>query len=508
MAPARGPSPRWLTTVERELARWDRRIELGEWGLAVGRPDPDYEENEAARREILTSSGFLERVRRARADAGSDRTARRLELLERTTLATAIEQDREIVRVRTRLARAIGAFRPRWNGRRVGRAVVRAALRTDPRRNVRERAYRAEEALYRPLEPALRELVALRNERARSLGYRSFPEFLLGFEGFTPSALERLIERAVRHVPEAMRLRRDEFQARTGERGWYPWDLTYSDHLAGGLPDRAFPSRGMLGSVLAAVRRWGFSPGALRFRVARHDLAAGGMCIAPDRPRDVRIVVHPAGGWRHYRVLFHEVGHAVTARSVRQPTHLLRGSPHVPGFGGLAEGEGRFFEQIATSPRWLQERTELDRATIDAAVATLGREPLLFMAYHARWIRTELALYLRPDRDPSALDRRLARELFGTEAAEPLSYANSFVIELPLYAPSYLYAELLRPQLAAAALADVGGELWPNPRVGPWLVDRWFRDGRSYDWGPRLAALTGRSLGAEAFNEEMASRLG
>jgi hypothetical protein len=98
--------------------------------------------------------------------------------------------------------------------------------------------------------------------------------------------------------------------------------------------------------------------------------------------------------------------------------------------------------------------------------------------------------------------------VYGFDEYRPRSFADSFLVELPVYSPSYVYAELLRPQLTAAVLAEVGGELWPNPRVGPWLVDRWFRDGSSYDWWTRLREVTGRPFGARAFNAEMREVVG
>ena len=211
----------------------------------------------------------------------------------------------------------------------------------------------------------------------------------------------------------------------------------------------------------------------------------------------------PAVGPR-YRVLFHEVGHALSSRSIRQPTsHLLRWHEGIPGFAGLAEGEGRFFEQIASSERWLRERPGLPSEHREAAIENERRAPLQTLAWLAGWVQQELTLYLHPDRDPVESGVRFARRLFGYDRYRGPPFANSFVVEAPLYSPSYVYAELLRPALNAALREEVGGELWPNARVGPWLVRHWFRDGTSFDWWTRLRELTGRPFGAGPFNAEM-----
>jgi hypothetical protein len=488
--------------IELRLGPLDRRILLLEWRRTMGRAADDGPV-QARRRRLLSPPEVLDRIRTYRSTSLPTLLDRRLAILERATLQCRIEQAPEIVARRSVLERRIAAFRPRWRGRSVGRAVVWRAVRTKVGRADRERAYRAEEPLYRPMEADLIQLAALRNDRARSLGFRSYPDYRLRLEGLSVPRLRALIEDALRYVPAEMRRLRDEFHERTGERGWYPWDVEFADHTELGLPESIFPGRTMVDEVLRAVRRWGFPSSAFRIRVDRHDLASGGMCLAPDPPRDVRIVVHPSGGLSSYRALFHEVGHALSSRSIRQPTHLLRWHEHLPGFAGLMEGEGRFFEQIATSEAWLRTRPALAPALRARAVERFRRFPLRAMAFLGSWVLPELELYEGRGRDLATVQKNTLRRVFGFDDFEPFSFADSFSVEIPVYSASYILAELLRPQLAAAVLDEVGGPVWPNPRIGPWLIRRWFRDGSSYDWWDRVREVTGTPFGARAFNEEM-----
>jgi len=202
-------------------------------------------------------------------------------------------------------------------------------------------------------------------------------------------------------------------------------------------------------------------------------------------------------------VLFHEVGHGVHSASVRAPTHLLRWSEGLPGFGGFHEGIGQFFELIAESEPWLLARGNLSAREVGSFVAETRRTPLASMASLVGWIREELDLYLRPTADPAERSRRFGRTVCGFDAYEPRSFADSFFVEAPIYATSYLVAALLRPQLLAAALEEVGGPTWPNRKMGPWLVRHWFREGSAFDWQPRVRELSGRTFGARAFNESM-----
>ena len=498
----------FIRDVERRLAPIDREILRAEWSLAVGRSRTGAAFWQERRHRLLSDPELLKQARRLRAGKSGSLLLRRFDLLERAILATRIEQDPEVVRRRSRLQETVTAFRPTWHGRRVGRAVVFAALRKNPDREERRRAFYAEDPVYRSVEDDLRELVALRNEKARAFGFRSFPEFQLSFDGFSVARLETLMEDALRHVPWAVKRWREVFEDHTGERTWYPWDVDYARELMVGLPDRAFPARGMVASVLKGVEAWGFPRSAFRFRIDRHDITSGGYCIAPDPPRDVRIVVHPGHGWHEYATLFHEVGHAVHSASIRAPTHLLRWHEFVPGFGAPSEGIGEFFELIPASEAWLRTRRGLSADRVEPFVEAQRTDRLRLMALMVGWIRAELGLYLRPERDPGKEAARYGRAVLGYDTYAQRSFADSFFIDLPIYATSYLFATLLRPHLLRALLSEVGGATWPNPKVGPWLADRWFRPGSTYDWGPRLRAVTGRPFSAKAFNEALAPRSG
>lgn len=505
MPPRRGTTAARLTLdhVEARLADLDRNAILSDWRVMMGHASTGAIAWPARRRALLTEPSLLQALRAVREAYDRGPVARRAELLERVALDARIEQAEPIVRRRRRLQRVTAEFRPRWKGRRVGREVIWKAMRLSPVRSVRRKAYYAEDPLYRRCQAGLRALAELRNERAQAAGFRSFPDYRLAMDGLAVADLERLFREALRYAPEEIRRWRRLFEERTDASGWAPWDVEYAQELERGLPDTAFPGRPMVDAVVSAVRRWGFPRSAFDFRIDRHDLASGGLCLTPDPPLDVRVIVHPSGGFWPYFALFHETGHAVAARSVRQPTHLLRDPERAPGFGGLLEAEGGFFEHIAWSTAWLRTRSGLTPEQIHATAQGARRGALLAIANLAVWTQQELTLYLHPRRDPAVEGARTAQRILGYDPYRPRSFADSFAIESPLYGVSYLLAELIRAQMMEAALAEVGPELWPNRRIGPWLVRNFFRDGASFNWRERLRAVTGAPFGATAFNREM-----
>jgi hypothetical protein len=430
--------------------------------------------------------------------------SRRLELLERLHLDASSEQHPSVVRLRSRLQRRIVAFRPRFGGKRVDRAGLYDEVRTNPDRAVREEAYRAEDELWNSLEPAIRALIRARNARAHALGFRDYPELRLRFEGVSVQQLRRWCAEAVVPLAGKIRQLREEFLSSVGHGEWFPWDLRFAQERRAGLPRRPFPGRQMIPSVRSALRRWGLPMDRLPIAVTLHDIPFGGLTFAIRIPTDVRVLIPPKGGWDWYSVGFHEFGHAVHFALIRQPDHLLR-SPDV-GFSGYVEGIADLFEEVSVHARWLRSRPGLDAATARNFRAGRALSDLVQAASTTNWVKTELDLYRRPAADLRTASAGRLRELFGFGQYPPRSFIQTPFVTHPVYNQSYLLSLLFRKQLVEAIRDQVGGPLWPNSRVGPWLTENWFAPGAEFDWIPRVRDITGRPFGTEAFLDSVRGR--
>ena len=495
---------RFILELDRRLERFDRAILVAEWNLQCGRSKVGSAPWQLRRAALLSDDRFLPWVGGALRRHWAYPLHRRLELLERILLDAQVEQHPEVVALRSELQAKILAFRPRWKGRIVDRGEVDRQIRVNPREAKRRRAYYLFQPLHRPLEKDMMELVRLRNERARALGYRTFAAMRLGFQGLTPERLAALAETAASLVRGRIRSLREEFRSGTGQDGWHPWDLLYARRRRASLPDRLFPQREMLARILRAVSRWGFATHRMKFRVAYHDTPAGGLTLAPDPPRDVRILVHPQGGWLRYMIMLHEVGHAVHSSLVRAPRHLLRWHENVPGFGAFHEGIGGIFEDLASNASWLVEQPGVGRERAEAFAERSENEGGIDIAWHAQWLAVEQELYRNPDRSPLEVSHRFERTVFGYDEFVPLSFVDPFFVEDPTYASNYLLAMLFGKQVTRTIREELGDPIWPNRRVGPWLARTWFADGSLYDWMPRLKEVTGRPFGVEAFRAALA----
>jgi hypothetical protein len=489
---------RALDAVERRLARFDRQISLADWASYQGRGN----ERTCAQRQS-DRARYLRDPRRARlaeslaARFPGSSVGRQAELLRRIVLDSEVEQAPEVVRLRAGLQGRIVRFRPMWHRRRVGRAAVQEVLWSSPDRRERHRAWAAEEPLRRSLEPSLRRLIGLRNDLARDHGFPHFAAFRLAFEHMTAARVRGLGREAIRPLAGHVRQLREEFVERSKEDGWAPWDLRWAIEQRSPLPADAFPAGRMMATVDRALGAWGLPPERRRFRIVRCDIPFGGLTLPVQVPNDVRVLVHPRGGWEYYCVLFHELGHAVHLSSISVPHHLERTIE--PGFAAFAEGIATIFERVADDPNWLSSLPGISPALAERFAESRRAASVFYAAGYLLGLESELRLYERPDLDPAGDVCRLSRQWFGYDTHAPGSWGDPFRVTHPMYVQSYLLAYLFRAQVTDAMLRETRGPLWPNPRAGPWLTRALLRAGSRYDWLDRVEAVTGAALSAEAF---------
>ena len=436
-------------------------------------------------------------ARRLAAPLGSPLLDRRAELLRRARLDADVEQAPEIVRLRGRLQSEIVRFRPTWHGKRVGRAVVYDALRRSSDRAERERAWRAEEPLHARLEAPLRKLIGLRNDRARSAGYRTFAELRLCFEGVSAVRLRALTRSAAAPLRGLARDLRSEHADRTGESGWGPWDLRFALEGRAPLPQGPFPGSRMVATIRRGLGAWGFFPRQLRFPVARTDQPFGGLTVAPRIPTNVRILVHPKGGWRTTPSC--STSTATRSTSVRSTSPPTSSATRTSGTRGSPRGSRACSSRSRTTPSGSARSPALDRGAAVAFARRNAGTAVFDAASHGLRTEAELRLYAAPDRDPLPEGHLLARRWFGYDEFASRSWADTFLVTHPVYQQSYLISPLFRAQVAAAMGHATGAPFWPNPAAARWLTESFFASGARYDWTTRLADVTGAPLSASAF---------
>jgi peptidyl-dipeptidase A len=457
---------------------------------------------EEERARLLRDEQARARIMDAAAHDQEPDLARRLVLTQRLFLRASVESHPDVYRLRNRIDRTIIAFRPAVAGRTISRAEQREILRKAPDRTLRREAWRALAPLAAQIEGEVLSLLRKRNMLARELGYSSYPDLMLQLIGLDRQSVLELFDALTTATEETYRLFLERAAARLALTALHPWDLNYALDQVSSLPDAPFPRDRMVEATRALATGLGLAEAAEGVRVDFVDIPYGGLCFTIRKPDDVRILANPQDGHVYYSTMFHEFGHALHGRSVRQPYHILRGEP-----GPFNEGMACTLQRFASEQAWLQSRKALDTTSI--AEYPTGWAEAMLARLRALMGQATFEMRAYDHLDGNLLN--LWRETMSAFALLPYDEAdgwadNPFWTSYPIYLQNYVVAEAIASQTWAAWRASYN-QIVDQPALGAWLVERYYAPGASVEWTQKVEQATGRRLSAEALIEDLSNRL-
>jgi peptidyl-dipeptidase A len=241
-------------------------------------------------------------------------------------------------------------------------------------------------------------------------------------------------------------------------------------------------------------------------------------CTDIDRVGDVRVLanIRPTEYWMS--TMLHELGHSVySSKNIpRELPYTLRSDAHIL----CTEGVAMMFERFSKDADWLAEFgvKVADKAKYSAAGAKMRRDRLLIFSRWAQvMFRFEKELYHDPSQDLNKLWWNLVEkyQLVKTpEGRNAPDYASKIhIVSAPAYYHNYLLGQLFACQLHAAIIRDGLHKTDPantiyarEPRVGQFMKDKVFSQGRVKSWNELTKFATGEELNAKAFAIEFGGK--
>lgn len=415
-------------------------------------------------------------------------------------------------------------------GNQVEASIVTLAstIRTHDQEAVRESAHQAlldlEQWL---LENGFIELVKLRNEFARSLGYATFFDYSVAKkEKMTTQQLFTIL---------------DDFEQRTRDS-----HLRSLNHLADEKGEQALSGHNFIfsfaGDVMReldpyvpfsrSLRRWVESFGRLNIDYSGAELTLdlldrkgkypNGFCHGPvpsfyDQDNWVAAKVNftsnakpdqVGSGYDGINTLFHEGGHAAHFANVKMNAPCFS-QEFAPTSMAYAETQSMFCDSLLTDADWLKTyaRNAEGEAVPDDVIKAMvfSRQP--FKAYEERSILLvpyfERALYQLSDAELTpqritALARETEQRIVGLGCSPRplLAIPHLLSDESACAYHGYLLAHMAVYQTRAYFL-DTLGYLTDNPRIGPLLAEHYWHCGNSQSHNDTIKNLTGEGFNAK-----------
>lgn len=500
--------------VELNRAWWDANVESTPANEARRR------DAELALREALGDPATFAEVREARAAAppGSPEH-RQLDVLWREMAPHQIdpERRRRLVELETRVEAIFNTHRGEIDGERVDDNRIAEILRTSNDPTLRRRAWEASKTVGAEAAPLVLELVRLRNECARRLGFRDHYQMALTLAELDEDRLAATLDEVEKLTDPPFREWKAAYDAELAARfacsvddlrPWHLGDVFFQEPppVEGLDLDAHFAGRDLVELTLATFDGIGID---LRPVLARSDLygrdgkSQHAFCIDVDRAGDVRVLANIVPNERWAETMLHEFGHAAYDTGIDPSVPFLL---HGPAHMLLTEAVAMMFGALVRDPGWLGTVGGMARGEVETATPSLAAGRRAAGLVMARWMlvmcRFERDLYRAPDGDLGRHWWDLVESLQlvrRPDGERPTDWAAKIHLAVaPVYYQNYLLGELAAAQLRHHIDTHEGG-LVANPGAGRFLLGSVFSPGLRHRWDRLLASATGEPLTAGHF---------
>ncbi|WP_124726987.1 M2 family metallopeptidase [Staphylospora marina] len=478
------------------------------------------EEAETAYRRLLADPERFRTIQelRARANPGS-LEHRQLVRLELEATENRIPDDllQRIVRLSSQLTSAFSTFRGELDGRRVTENDLREILKTSRDPELCRKAWIAGKQVGAEVADGLLELVKLRNEAARRLGYEDYHHMSFALSELDRDEIWDLFDRLKELTDEPYRRVKREIDRERAE--WFgirPEDLRpwhYPDPFFQEAPEvkGADVTPHLRGKDIVELTVKTFDSVGMDIRdiLGRSDLFERegkdqhAFCLDLDRSGDVRILCNVREDQYWMETMLHEIGHAVYDKYIDPELPFIL---HTPAHIFVTEAVAMFFGRMVKRREWLKTFLFLEDRLLDemapALEATERRRMLIFARWVITFVRFERELYANPDQDLNHLWWKLVRDIQlvqppdGTD--EPHWASKIHFTVAPVYYHNYLLGELTASQFESAIRDRTGGKVF-TPETGRFFREHIFAPGDRWGWSVLIERATGETLNPEHF---------
>ena len=506
------------------------------WQASVTGKDEFVQESarlDATLRKVLSRPGPFTVLTELKRDGGlEDPLAhRQLEVLINACRQHQLPPDLidRMVTIEKRLDSRFNNFRARLGGESVSDNRLREMLKTSDDPAARREAWTASKQIGAEVESDLLELVRLRNQAARSLGFDNYFSMMLTLDELDENELFGILDELERGTFPLFEAYKEALDARLAARfgitpaelrPWHFGDPFFQEAPAGaGVKlDPYFEGKSLEDLTRRFFAAVGFDIEPILSRSDLHEKpgkSQHAFCISMDRAADVRVLCNIRSNEHWMGTMLHEFGHAVYDRNVdnRLPW-LLRQHAHIL----TTEASAMLFGRLSKNATWLRiyagvDPDEAQRAA--DATASAVRDQLLVLT---RWClvmsHMERALYRDPEQDLNRLWWDLVERMQrirrpdGRNAPDWASKIHFSVA--PVYYHNYMLGEMMASQLQRRLIEHLGesgdrpGERYvTSPEVGRFLTERLYAKGRAVDWRGAIRSATGDALQTAAFVAEL-----
>jgi peptidyl-dipeptidase A len=515
---------------------------LAWWNANISGKDEDFKKKEEAQNRIDEALANKEKFAELKAikqlkDKGEveDKVvARAIDVLYLMYLEKQVDPDllKKISAKANAVEQKFNVFRAKVDGKELTDSQVRDVLKKSGDSKRRQEAWEASKVVGAEVEKDLKELVVLRNQMAKELGFPNFHALQLQLSEQDGQELITLFNELDKLTKEPFQTAKAEIDERLAKdvgkkpADLMPWD--YHDPFFQESPavfdanlDEPFAKSDILQLCRDFYKGIGLPIDDV---IARSDLyeksgkSPHAFCTDIDREGDVRVLANIVPNEYWAGTMLHELGHSVySSKNIpKSVPYVLRSESHIL----TTEGVAMQFERFSKSRLWLEKMgvKVADPAKFDAAAEKVRKNQLLIFS---RWcqvmLRFEKAMYENPNQDLNALWWDLVEKYQGLKRPPgrnaPDYGSKIHICSAPVYYHNYMMGQLFASQVHATIAKEVFGGADTTkvvyvgePKVGEFMKKKVFEPGRSLDWRGLTKFATGSELSPKAFASDFSGK--
>jgi peptidyl-dipeptidase A len=519
----------------KKIKPMEKEANLAYWNAATSGKSEDYDKVSTLTLELRQvysdpcDFAFLKEAEES-GEVKDPLLARQLDVLYYAYLENQIEPEllRQIVELNTEIEKNFSTFRGTIDGEKITDNQIKEILKTETDSSKKEKAWLASKQVGAEVSDKIIQLVKLRNQVARKLGFDNFHTFSLTTAEQDVKELDKIFNELYELTNEPFAKLKAELDAKLADNygidteELMPWhyhdpffqetplvydldlDAYYKDKDIKELATKFYAGIGLpVESILAnsdLYEREGKNPHAFSTDI--------------DRQGDVRILCNLKNNETWMETILHELGHATyDKRHGDDVPYILREPAHI----FTTEAVAMFFGRLSRNPAWMQQMLELSdrqRAEIEKVGPKYAQlKQLIF----ARWAMVmydfEKQLYANPDQDLNRLWWRMVEKYQFVKCPQgrdkPDWAAKIHFSIAPCYYHNYMLGELLASQMHHYLVhqvlkldSDENVSYVGQKKVGDFMSEKIYKVSAVYPWNQMIERATGEPLTPKYFVAE------
>jgi len=542
LADAAGDAKKFIADHEDRIKPLETAAGIAWWNANISGKDEDFKKKEEAQNKIdaalseKPTFAKLKALKEAgdRGELKDPLVARQIDLLYLGYLEKQVDPDllKRITAKANAVEQQFNVYRAKVDGRPMPDSEVRSVLKNSTDSDVRRKVWEASKGVGAAVEADLRDLVGLRNQAAKTLGFANFHVMMLTINEQSGDELVKLFDDLDALTKEPFSAAKADIDDRLAKKyGAKPADLMpwhYQDPFFQESPavydanlDAPFAKADLLKLCQDFYKGIGLPIDDV---IARSDLKekAGksphAFCTDIDREGDVRVLANIVQNEYWTGTMLHELGHAVySSKNIPAALpYVLRAEAHIL----TTEGVAMQFERFSKSRAWLEKMgvsIPAPNAYEDAAVRTQRNQLLIFSRWCQVMLRFEKAMYENPAQDLNKLWWDLVekyQQVKRPAGRNAPDYASKIhICSAPVYYHNYMMGQLFASQVHHTIAREVFAGAEPraviyvgDKRVGEFMKKKVFEPGRTLDWKGLTRHATGEDLNPKAFAKDFQAK--